>query len=85
MIDEAYLRATSSFQLQQQQQQQQQLSPRIKGFEFYLFIYISGEWKRGGLSNITLVGGEAAFYYHYISRERKGRSHVCHVIGIVGV
>jgi len=60
--------------------------PESKDSNFiYLFIYISGEWKREGLSNITLVGGEAAFYYHYISRERKGRSHVCHVIGIVGV
>lgn len=72
MIDEAYLRATSSFQLQQQQQQQ--LSPRIKGFEFYLFIYISGEWK-GGDFLISLLSVGSRLSIIFISRE-KGREGV---------
>lgn len=71
MIDEAYLRATSSFQLQQQQQQ---LSPRIKGFEFYLFIYISGEWK-GGDFLISLLSVGSRLSIIFISRE-KGREGV---------
>jgi hypothetical protein len=72
VIDEAYLRATSSFQLQQQQQQQ--LSPRIKGFEFYLFICISGEWKgRDFLISLLSVGRRLSIII--ISRE-KGREGV---------
>jgi len=56
VIGEAYLRATSSFQLQQQQQQQQQLSPRIKGFEFYLFILVENGKGRDFLISLLSVG-----------------------------